>query len=171
MGALIKGRNHPAQVARRGMVIDDVDDRSTPDDLFGPLHDRFGFTVDAAAAPHNAKLPRYWTREDNGLEQSWADERIWCNPPYSALEPWVRKAWAERDWCPLVVLLLPSTRTEQDWWQHHIEPYRDRPRWNLRTEFLPGRPRFGLGPGQTPRGQTSGPRFGLVLIIFNGWDL
>jgi phage N-6-adenine-methyltransferase len=171
MTALVHTRNHPGQVARRGSVDDEVDDRSTPDDLFGPLHDRFSFTIDVAAAAHNAKLSRYWTRDDNGLEQSWADERVWCNPPYSALEPWARKAWAERDWCPLVVMLLPANRTEQGWWQRHIEPYRDRRRWNLRTEFLPGRPSFGPPPGRVATGPGKRPLFGLVLAIWNGWDL
>lgn len=167
MSIRVTTRNHPAQIARRGMAVDDVDDRETPDDLFGPLHDRFSFTIDVAASARNAKLPRYWTRDDDGLAQTWLGERVWCNPPYSACEQWVRKAWAERDWCPLVVMLLPANRTEQPWWQEQIKPYRDRPHWNLRVEFLPGRPRFGLAPGITPRGPDKRPPFGLCLVIWN----
>ncbi len=166
MTALVHGRNHPAQIARRGSAIDDVDDRATPLDLFAPLHDRFNFTVDAAAAPHNAKLPRYWTREDNGLAQPWATERVWCNPPYSALDAWVRKAMWEQEFAELIVMLLPANRTEQGWWQENIEPYRARPGWRLRTEFLPGRPRFGLAAGVAPRGPDKRPPFGLALVIW-----
>lgn len=50
-----------------------------------------GFTVDACASAYNAKCKRYWTKEDNGLYQSWSGEKVWCNPPYSDIEPWVEK--------------------------------------------------------------------------------
>ena len=163
-------RNHPAQIVRYG-ARDGVDDRATPPELFGPLNDRYGFTIDAAAAPHNAQLPRFWTKDDNGLAQSWAGERVWCNPPFSALEAWVRKAWAERDDTSLIVMLLPANRTEQPWWHTYVEPFRDRDEWDLRCEFLPGRPRFLLAPGIKPRGPDIRPPFGLCLLIWNGGTL
>src|SRR6266704_1487263 len=63
-------RNHPQQTAVRG-ALDEVDDRTTPDEVFLPLSQRFGgFTVDAAAAHHNARCERYWTRANDGLAQS-----------------------------------------------------------------------------------------------------
>ena len=69
------GRNHPQQVAVRG-PLDEVDDRTTPWDFFTPLAQRFGgFTLDAAAAPHNARCDRYYTRHDNGLMRTWERER------------------------------------------------------------------------------------------------
>lgn len=155
-----KARNHPQQVARPN-----VDDRATPPDLFAHWHDRYLFTVDAAAAPHNAKLPRFWSIEDDGLRQSWAGERVWCNPPYSSIWPWIRKAWAEVA-CPLVVMLLPANRTEQQWWQRDVEPRRDRPDSPLRAEFLPSRIRF-LKPGQEVVAPNERPPFGCVLLV---WD-
>ena len=164
-----RARNHPFQVDRR-QARDDVDDRETDCALFGALHDRFSFTVDVAAAAHNAKLPRFYSREDDGLAQSWALERVWCNPPFSALDRWVTKAWAERDVADCIVMLIPANRTEQPFWQTAVEPYRDRRRWNLRTEFLPGRPRFALPEGAVKRGPDKRPPFGLCLLIWNGWD-
>jgi|SRR5215469_11937431 len=163
-----KARNHPQQVAARG-ALSDVDDRATSMELFGPLNDRFAFTVDVAASAENAKCLRFYTIEDNGLAQSWTDQRVWCNPPYSHpnLERWLTKAWAERDYAELIVMLLPANRTEQVWWQEHVEPYRDRPEWGLRVEFLPGRPRF-LAPGQTEIGPNERPPFGLCLLIWRG---
>jgi phage N-6-adenine-methyltransferase len=131
-------RNHPQQTAVRGALAD-VDDRATTWEVFNPLHERFRFTVDAAAAEHNAKLPRYWTIDDDGLAQSWAGERVWCNPPYSDIAPWVQKAWAEIG-AELVVMLLPANRTEQGWWQDLIEPAQRAGR--IRVEFLRGRLRF-----------------------------
>ena len=164
-----KARNHPQQVARGG-ARPDVDDRATPPEVFGPLQQRFGFTVDAAASPHNAKCPRFWTEADDGLAQRWTDERVWCNPPYSFpnLPAWVAKAWLEwqqDDHPGVIVMLLPANRTEQQWWQEMVEPYRDLPDSDLHVEFLPSRMRF-LVRGQTEVGPDERPPFGCCLLIW-----
>lgn len=160
-----KAQNHPQQTRYKGSKRH-VDDRGLPQGMFDELlQRRFSLTVDAAAAPHNAKLPRFWTEEDDGLAQPWGGERIYCNPPYSDIMPWVEKAWEEKE-APLIVLLLPANRTEQEWWQKGIEPRRDRPGSPLRVEFLPGRVRF-LKPGQTIVTPNERPPFGCVLCI---WD-
>src|SRR5688572_26829821 len=110
-------RNHPQQVAVLG-VDDSVDDRRTPDGLFREQHHVHRFTIDVAASDLNKQLPRYFTRADDGLAQSWKGERVWCNPPFSDVGPWVEKAWdAMRGGCELVVMLMPANRTEQAWWQ------------------------------------------------------
>lgn len=116
-----KARNHPQQVADAN-----VDDRAITWEDFTPLMSRFNFTIDAAATSENARLPRFWTLDDDALAKSWTGERVWCNPPYSDIETWVRKAWDE--WCyrvpvspELIVMLLPANRTEQGWWQRQIE--------------------------------------------------
>lgn len=153
-------RNHPQQNPR-----DDVDDRALPPPVFSRLHERFRFTVDVAAAAHNTKLPRYYTRENSGLEAGWARERVYCNPPFSNIAPWVRKAWSESS-CPLVVMLLPANRTEQVWWQKWIETRRDQPGSPLRVEFMAQRQRF-LFPGQTEILPDNRPPFGCCLCI---WD-
>lgn len=66
----------------------------TPDKYFDPLNALFKFDVDAAATANNALLPRYWTKHDNGLEQSWAGLSVFCNPPYTKGQyaQWVQKA-------------------------------------------------------------------------------
>ena len=77
-------KNHP----RYGREADDsVDDRKTCPGLWLEVHSRWGCTIDAAAIPANAMLPRFWTRKDNALKQRWVGERVWCNPPYSRLDP------------------------------------------------------------------------------------
>lgn len=161
-----KAKNHPQQTGKRG-ALDEVDDRATHPDSFGPWNERFGgFTLDAAAAAHNTKCERYFTRTDDGLAQSWAGERVWCNPPYSGLAEWVQKAWQEHPGTRGIVMLLPANRVEQRWWQDHVEPYRDRPGSPLHVEFLPGRLRF-IKPGQTDVGPNERPPFGCCLLI---WD-
>jgi hypothetical protein len=186
-----KASNHPQQTAVRG-AADEVDDRETHPENFDPIAERFGgFTLDVAAAPHNAKCTEFFTRDDNGLLQPWAG-RVWCNPPYSDLRSWVQKAWdewgststdqhhqccaLELGWnacsCDLVrpeliVMLLPANRVEQKWWQELVEPYRDRPGSPLRVEFLPGRMRF-IRPNATIGPKGDRPPFGCCLLIWQG---
>lgn len=162
----VRSKNHPQQVGRRG-ADDNADDRRTPPDLFAALHARFGFTLDAAASAENAKLPRFFAREQDALKHSWAGERVWCNPPYSDIGAWVTKAWAEiRLEAKLIAMLLPANRTEQGWWQDLVEPYRDgRIPYGPRVEFLRGRLRF-TRPGWTKPAKGDRPPFGLCLLIW-----
>ena len=151
-------QNHPQQKAKKH-----VDDRAIKMEDFEPLNERFRFTIDAAANAENARLPRFWTEEDDALSQSWAGERVWCNPPYSDIRPWVEKAWEGGH--DLVVMLLPANRTEQRWWQDEVEPYRDRPYGGLRVEFLPGRMRFDR-PNAVIGPKGDRPPFGCCLLIW-----
>lgn len=167
-------RNHPQQTAARGPLAealfpledgygatDEVDDRGTTPELFAELHTRFAFTIDVAAAAHNAKLPRYYDIASNGLAQPWYGERVFCNPPYSNIRPWVEKAWCSG--AELIVMLLPANRTEQGWWQDLIE--QERRQGVIDVEFLPGRIRF-LRPGQHAIGPNERPPFGICLVIW-----
>jgi phage N-6-adenine-methyltransferase len=91
----------------------------TPAWLFRQLDEEFHFTVDVAAHPENAKCERYYTIDQDGLQQSWAGERVWCNPPYDhkSLTAFSSKAIREieADPCTLVVLLVPP-KSDQAWW-------------------------------------------------------
>jgi len=161
-----KGRNHPQQVGKNG-AKDQVDDRGTDPEFFAELAALFGgFTLDVAAAAHNAKCEAFYSIEDDGLTQPWSG-RVWCNPPYSNLAGWVRKAWSEwgRGECERIVMLLPANRCEQGWWQDHVEPERDREGSPLRTAFLRGRLRF-IKAGATEIKPNERPPFGCVLLIW-----
>jgi len=159
--------NHPQQVGKRG-ASDKVDERITPDWLFHQYDERFSFTLDAAANAQNAKMAMFWDLERDGLQQAWAPHRVWCNPPYSNLSAWLEKAHREfAAGCPVIVMLLPANRTEQRWWQDHVEPYRDRVGGFLRAEFIARRFNFGLP--DNPEGKFhSSPPFGCVAVIFEG---
>ena len=172
-----KPKNHPHQVTASG-ADDETDDRHTPARIYDPLHAEHGFTLDVAAAAHNAKCPRYFDLEADGLAQPWTGEIVWCNPPYSDLGAWTRKALYEvQHGCPKVVMLLPANRTEQRWWQETLEPLRDKPGTGVTTRNLPGRPKFGTRDnphgihretGRGPNGErirkTSSP-FGCVVVV------
>lgn len=158
--------------AERQAQGDDINVRFTPRELITTLHAEHRFTIDVAshpASPAAQVIGRHWTREDDGLEEAWAGERVFCNPPFDDIPAWVAKAHHQvREGCPLVVMLLPATRTEQPFWQEYIEPFRDRPAQDgveVTTRFLEGRTRFGF-PGD-PEGERSGsPPFGCVLVIW-----
>ncbi len=148
-------RTHPQQGPNEV-----VDDRQITDEDFVPLHRRFRFTLDVAASDHNTKLPRYYTIGDDALTCCWKGERVWCNPPYSNIRPWVEKAMQRE--AVLAVLLLPANRTEQGWWQDLIEP--GRRAGTICVEFLAGRMRF-IAAKDTQIRPNQRPPFGVCLVI------
>lgn len=163
----------------RSRPEDDPNSRYTPRALIHALHREFRFTVDAASAldaPSSQVIGRFWSRIENGLEQDWRGERVWCNPPFDDLETWIRKAWAAMAaGCRLVVMLIPANRTEQPFWQELVEKWRDgkfpedgrspAPGVALATRFLPGRVQFGH-PGNPDGVSVGSPQFGCVLLIW-----
>ena len=162
-----KSSNHPQQVGKRGAT--ERDNLGTDPKLYSVLDERFQFTIDVAATQENAKAPVYYSLDRlNGLEEPWFG-RVWCNPPYSEIGAWVRKAWAEWALWPeqlqLIVMLLPANRPEQAWWQDLVEPHRDREDSPLRVEFLRGRQRFVM-PGAESIGPNERPPFGCCLLIW-----
>ena len=117
------------------------DDWETPTDLFAALHKEFNFTLDAAASDANHKLPRYYTKETDGLAHSWANERVFCNPPYSrktktnpGQEAWIEKAYNEAQKGALVVMLIPA-RTDTKAFHRYILSHAE-------IRFIEGRLRF-----------------------------
>lgn len=165
MIAGFKARNHPQQTRARG-ADDATDDRGTAPELFGALDREFHFDLDVAASPQNAKCARFYTIGDDGLAQPW-NGRVWCNPPFSSLRPWVEKARAEilARRAELVVMLLPANRTEQSWWQDLVERERRDRGGTLEVRFLAGRLRFDR-PNWTPPAKGDRPPFGCCLLIF-----
>jgi phage N-6-adenine-methyltransferase len=162
-------QNHPQQTDRRGALAD-IDDRRTPPDLLAECAELAGvtkFDLDVAATADSNKAHAYYDRDDNGLEQPWR-ARVWCNPPYSDIRPWVEKAHAEFGGLiqrvHTIAMLLPANRTEQRWWQELVEPYRLR--GDLKVFFLAGRRRFDR-PGWTKPAKGDRPPFGLCLLVWH----
>ena len=81
--------------------------------LFNQLNKEFGFTLDVAAEPHNARCTKYFTIKEDGLKQSWKGEVVWCHPPFGdrGIGNWVMKA---KDECMenkvTSVLFLPASK-------------------------------------------------------------
>lgn len=161
-----QAKNHRQEILARGGADEAVDDRATTPENFTRFDQALGpFTIDVAAAAHNTKCARYFTYQDDGLRQSWAGERVWCNPPYSRIGHWVEKAWREHEHTDGIAMLLPANRTEQGWWQQMVEPYRDREGSPLAVTFLPGRMRF-IQAGFDRIGPNERPPFGVCLLTW-----
>ena len=90
----------------------------TPQKLFDELNKEFHFTLDAAATDENHKCEKYYTKEQDGLKQSWEGESVYCNPPYGrGLADWVKKAFYTHT--HTIVLLLPA-RTDTRWFHEYV---------------------------------------------------
>lgn len=115
-----------------GMFGRDRDDWETPEELFRRYDEKYHFTIDVCASDQTAKCARYFTKEQNALEQDWGGERCWCNPPYGhIIGQFVKKAAESK---ALTVLLIPA-RTDTKWFHKYI--YNRYP-----VEFIKGRIRF-----------------------------
>ena len=58
-----------------------TDQWETPQDFFDQLDSEFHFTLDPCADEMNHKCDRYFTKDQDGLQQDWSGEVVFCNPP------------------------------------------------------------------------------------------
>lgn len=122
----------------------------TPRSYYDELNAVYHFDLDVCATASNAKCSRYFTREQDGLRQTWTG-RCWMNPPYgNDIGKWLAKAVesVESGSAEVVVCLVPS-RTGTRWWHAYAV--------KADVEFLKGRLRFG--------GKDAAP-FDSALLIF-----
>lgn len=87
---------------------------ATPPEFFEGLDKEYGFTLDGASSGENALADKYVTSAD--IFVTWAGERVFCNPPWSSIGPFVELA-ATAD---LAVLLVPA-RTNCRWFHRALE--------------------------------------------------
>jgi phage N-6-adenine-methyltransferase len=102
----------------------DTPEWATPKELFDRLNAEFRFTLDPCCTHENAKCEKHYTASEDGLSKSWANERVFMNPPYGReIGKWMAKAhWASREHGATVVCLIPS-RTDTNWWHEYAMPH------------------------------------------------
>lgn len=86
-------------------------------ELYEYLNARFSFVCDVAASDHNHLHLNYLTESYDSLLNGWAHLKsgfAFCNPPYSRILPWVKKAREAADRGVGTVMLLPVD-TSVEW--------------------------------------------------------
>lgn len=146
------------------MFSSQTDQWATPQKFFDELNSEFNFTLDPCADEFNHKCSKYFTKEQDGLVQSWENETVFCNPPYGKeVGKWVQKCFEEVEagGCECAVMLIPS-RTDTRWFHDYIYKKASEIR------FIKGRLKFGDSKNSAP--------FPSMVVIFrkggerNGMD-
>lgn len=109
-------------------------DRRTPKYFFDSLNRHYHFTLDGACTKRNALLAVYSTRRN---PQSWSGHRVFCNPPWSNIRPFVEMA-AHADFA----LLLVPARVNAKWFHRALK-------LGGRPKYWEGKLNFG-GPFNSP---------------------
>jgi site-specific DNA-methyltransferase (adenine-specific) len=123
---------------------------STPQDFYDKLNSEFVFNLDPCATHENHKCSAYFTKEDDGLSQSWAGKAVFMNPPYGReVGKWIKKAYGESLKGATVVCLIPA-RTDTAYWHDYC--------MKGEIRFIRGRLKFGGAENSAP--------FPSALVIF-----
>lgn len=137
-----------------GLFTSKTDNWATPQAFFDKLNDKYNFTLDVCADMSNRKCELYYSISDNGLEQDWSNNVVWCNPPYGKyIKFWIEKAANEAENETKIVMLLPA-RTDTRYFHDFIY---NNPR--AKIEFIKGRLKFGDSKNSAP--------FPSMIVIFN----
>lgn len=125
---------------------------ATPQDFFDRLNEEFNFNLDPCCTEENKKCINYFTKESDGLKQSWEGYKCFVNPPYGReIGKWVKKAYEEsKKENTLVVMLIPA-RTDTKYFHDFI--YK-----KAEVRFIKGRLKFGESKNAAP--------FPSMVVIF-----
>ena len=136
-------------------------DYQTPKEFLDAVRDRLligVFAMDLAATKENSVALDYISLEEGqdslSDQQSWVSEGwAWLNPPYSHIEPWVKKAAGEADYGAHIAMLVPAS-VGANWWRDWVEPY-------AYIAFLNGRLTFPPETKPYPKD--------LALLLYTPW--
>lgn len=129
------------------------DEWSTPQNFFKELNNEFNFTLDPCSSDENFKCSNHFTIKEDGLSKSWKNQTVFCNPPYSNVKEWIKKAFFEQKSVGGDIVLLVPARTDTKWFHEYV--YK---KPNVEIRFLKGRLKFGNSRNSAP--------FPSMLIIF-----
>lgn len=125
----------------------------TPKTLFDALNAEFHFTLDPCATDKNAKCDRYFTKDDDGLEQDWGSEAVYCNPPYGLnIGSWVKKCYEHGLKGHTAVMLVPA-RTDTRWFHRYVYG-------KAEIRFIKGRIKYSNAKNNAP--------FPSMIVIYRG---
>lgn len=127
------------------------DEWATPQEIYDELNKEFNFNLDPCSTVENHKCDLYFTQNDDGLSKNWGGCRVFCNPPYSKIKQWVKKAWEESTKPNTIVVLLIPARTDTKYFHEYIQHRSE-------IRFIKGRLKFGNAEVGAP--------FPSMIVIF-----
>ncbi len=107
--------------------------------------------MDVCADITNTKCNLFFDKEQDALRLKW-NGVCFCNPPYSEVKLWIKKAYESSLEGTTVVMLIPA-RTDTVAWHTYIFPYAE-------IEFIKGRLKFGGHKNSAP--------FPSAIVVFRG---
>ena len=129
------------------------DSWSTPDHVFQILDHEFGFDIDVCASKYNAKCKRYITEQDDALSQAWCatmspfdypetpvpikNATVYCNPPYSSVEPWIAKAIEQAVLNNVTTVILTNYILDCKYYHQHLTHVSEIRLAMRRIQFVP----------------------------------
>lgn len=120
---------------------------ATPKDFYETLNKEFQFNFDPC--------PITWKEGDlDGLQIPWGT-KTFCNPPYSKVAQWIKKASEECDKGNLVVLLV-NCATDTKWFHEYVYLKHE-------VRFVEGRLKF-INPLR-PTVKIPAPRPSMVIVM------
>ena len=128
----------------------------TPEEIFNTIDKEFNFVCDVAASYKNTFCKAYLDETQNSLLCSWSSIN-WCNPPYSNITPWAKKAIEQHKLGKTIVMLVPAD-TSVKWFKIAYESCNE-------VRFISGRISFINAETQKP---VNGNNKGSVLFIWRG---
>ena len=120
---------------------------ATPSKIYDPLHKEFNFNFDPC--------PITWKEGDpDGREIEWGS-RTFCNPPYSIVADFVKKAHEEANKGKIVVMLI-NAAVDTKWFHKYINNKQE-------FRFPEGRITF-INPAQ-PDKKCPSPRPSMIVVF------
>lgn len=155
LGGVLKAKSRGDMEAEslKMMFSSATDMWATPQSFFDELNNEFHFTLDPCATKANAKCNKFYTIDEDGLQQDWKGEVVFCNPPYGKMiSSWVRKCSQESKKPNTTVVALLPARTDTRYFHDYIYGKAKEIR------FIKGRLKFGDSKNSAP--------FPSMVVIF-----
>lgn len=104
-----------------GLMTSNSNEWYTPETFFNELNKEFNFDLDPCCTQYSAKCDKFYTKETDGLSQSWGGCSVFMNPPYGReIKDWIKKAYTESLKPNTIVVALIPARTDTSYWHDYI---------------------------------------------------
>ncbi len=104
-------------------VLSLSDEWETPQELYDYLCETYEIypKEDVAATKENKKCDNYFTEDYSAIDGIWYKD-VWCNPPHSKNEAFVRKAYEQWKLHNInIMMILPANTVSSQYWHDCIE--------------------------------------------------